>query len=197
MFEDEPEGATPLDPDAVEDLLPSHIRTREELNLWEQENILEAARWAERTTMSPLEDSTVRELHRRMFDRTWRWAGPYRTSETTVGVYWATIPEEVHKLVEDGRYWLEHGTFGLDESALRLHHRLVRIHPFPNGNGRHARLWCDMLLRQNARAPFGWKSEELDKDGKARQAYIQALRAADGHDYEPLFALILRGRTRS
>jgi len=197
MFDNEPEGATPLDPDAIEDLLPTHIRTREELNLWEQENILEAARWARRTTMPALDDPTVRELHRRMFDRTWRWAGRYRTRETNLGVHWATIPEEVRKLMADGRFWLERGTFALDEAALRLHHRMVAVHPFLNGNGRHARLWCDMLLRQNARPPFAWKSEHLDEDGDARRAYIEALRAADAHDYEPLVGLVLTGRPAS
>jgi Fic-DOC domain mobile mystery protein B len=193
MF-DEADGATPIDPDEAEALLPAHIHTRSELNLWEQANILEAARWAERARGSPLSDTGLRELHRRMFVETWRWAGRYRTSDKNIGVHWPAISTEVRNLVDDGRHWLEHGTHELDEAVARLHHRLVKIHPFPNGNGRHARLWCDMVLRANGRPPFEWKSRDLDSDGEPRRAYIAALRAADGHDYGPLLELLLRDR---
>lgn len=194
MFGNEPEGATPVDEDEAEALLPSHIRTREELNAWEQANILGAARWAELARTPALSETTIRELHRRMFDETWEWAGRYRQSDKNIGTYWATIPTEVRNLVEEGRYWIENGTCPTDEAAARLHHRLVKIHPFPNGNGRHARLWCDLLLRQNGRPPFEWLSAELDEAGDARTAYIKALRAADDEDYGPLFGLLLRGR---
>ena len=194
MFDNEPEGATPEDADEAAELLPSHIQNRGELNLWEQENILEAADWILRARTPALSEPTIRELHRRMFNQTWAWAGRYRTSDKNIGAYWATIQEEVRKMVDDGVYWLEHGTYPIDEAALRLHHRLVKIHPFPNGNGRHARLWCDMLLHQNGRPPFAWKSRELDEAGDARGAYIRALRCADGDDYELLFALFLEDR---
>jgi fido (protein-threonine AMPylation protein) len=96
--------------------------------------------------------------------------------------------------MDDGLFWMERGTFTLDEAALRLHHRLVKVHPFPNGNGRHARLWCDTLLRQQGRPPFAWRSRELDQVGEARHAYVGALQAADGSDYEPLFTLYLSSR---
>lgn len=194
MYENEPDGATPLDADEVADLLPSHIRTRSELNLWEQENILVAARWSGTSRQDTLNESFVRELHRRMFDRTWKWAGKYRTSDKNIGVYWPTISTEVKILLDDGRYWLDNAIWSIDESALRLHHRLVKIHLFPNGNGRHARLWCDTLLNQHGRHAFNWKNPELDRAGKARQAYICALRAADDNDYSPLFELILTNR---
>jgi Fic-DOC domain mobile mystery protein B len=101
---------------------------------------------------------------------------------------------EVKNLLDDGEYWLDHGTFTVDEAAARLHHRLVKVHPFPNGNGRHARLWCDMVLLQNGRRPFEWKNRELDSEGEARRDYIAALRAADGQDYEALLGLLLRDR---
>ena len=194
MIDNEPEGATPVDADEAADLLPSHIHTRDELNLWEQQNILEAATWAQRVGASVLSEPMVRDLHRRMFDRTWAWAGRYRASDKNMGVYWAIVPVEVRKLVDDGIFWLEHGTFSPDEAALRLHHRLVKIHPFPNGNGRHARLWCDTLLRQGGRPPFVWRSSELDHVTDVRRAYIRALQAADGHDYQPLLALYLKDR---
>jgi len=194
MFENEPQGATSLNRNADDDLIPSHIRTREELNLWEQENILEATLWARRARTPALDETMIRKLHWRMFDRTWAWAGRYRQSDTNIGVDWPMISGEVHKLVGDGEYWIEHGTYSVDESALRVHHRLVQVHPFPNGNGRHARLWCDMLLAQHGRNPFDWKNTDLDTREEARHRYIEALKAADGNDYEPLFALLLKGR---
>jgi Fic-DOC domain mobile mystery protein B len=194
MFDNEPDGATPVDPDEADALLPAHIHSRAELNLWEQANILEGAQWAVRARTSALSDAMIRELHRRMFDETWAWAGHYRTSDKNIGVHWAIISTGVRNLVDDGKYWFEHETFTTDESAARLHHRLVKIHPFPNGNGRHARLWCDMVLRQSGRPPFEWKSRELDSDGEARQAYIAALRSADAQDYVPLLGLLLRDR---
>jgi len=195
MSEGEPGGATPVDADDAEELIPSHIYTRDDLNLWEQENILQAAAWALRTRTPALSEPTIRELHRRMFDQTWTWAGQYRRSDKNVGVWWPTIPEAVRTLLDDGRFWLDHGTFSVDESALRLHHRLVEIHPFPNGNGRHGRLWCDLLLRQNGRPPFEWKNRDLNRTGDAhRRAYVRALQVADRGDYQPLFTLILDGR---
>ncbi|NNF29127.1 MAG: mobile mystery protein B [Gemmatimonadetes bacterium] len=194
MFESEPDGATPIDPDEAADLLPAHIHTRDELNLWEQENILAAALWAERARTPALTQHAVREVHRRMFDRTWAWAGKYRRSDKNIGVHWPTIAEEVLNLVKDGVFWMENGTFPIDEAAMRLHHRMVKVHPFPNGNGRHARLWCDLLLRQTGRPPFEWKSRDLDAEGEARTAYITSLRAADNNDYGPLRELLLVDR---
>lgn len=196
MHEGEPDAATPLDPDEADGLIPTHIHTRAELNVWEQENILEAVEWASASRKPCLREETIRELHRRMFGHTWVWAGRYRTSDKNLGVPWPTISREVRDLVEDGRFWLDHGTYGTDEAVLRLHHRLVWIHPFPNGNGRHARLWCDMLLRQYGRPPFEWKNRQLDREGEARRAYIEALRAADRGDLEPLFRLLLEGRAK-
>ena len=129
-----------------------------------------------------------------MFDRTWEWAGRYRTSEKNIGVLWADLGVEVRKFVDDGAYWLEHDVSSVDEAAARLHHRLVLIHPFANGNGRHARLWCDLLLKQNGRPMFSWSSEELDRAGESRERYIEALGKADGGDFGPLLGLLLRNR---
>lgn len=197
MIDDGPPGATSVDADEAAELIPSHIRTREELNAWEQANIVEADRWSRRTRARALEQATIRELHRRMFDRTWEWAGQYRRSNKNLGVDWPGIPVAVRNLVEDGRFWFSHETYPVDEIAMRLHHRLVWIHPFPNGNGRHGRLWTDMLLRQHGRPGFEWKNAELDRVGEAREAYIRALRAADGGDFEPLEALLLGDRPRA
>jgi Fic-DOC domain mobile mystery protein B len=194
MFEYEPDGATPVDADEAVYLIPKHIRTRDELNVWEQENILLAAAWSLNVRRTVIDEAHVRGLHKRMFDKTWTWAGRYRTSDKNLGVPWSQIPTEVKKLIDDGRFWLEKKVYSQDEIAIRLHHRLVFIHPFSNGNGRHARLWSDVILRQLGRRPFSWRNAELDQTSDARSAYITALRAADKNDYGPLFALILSGR---
>ena len=130
-----------------------------------------------------------------MFNRTWEWAGQYRHSDKNIGVDRARIPVEVRKLVDDGTYWIDERVYGLDEVAIRLHHRLVQIHPFPDGNGRHARLWCDLLLKQNGRPPIAWKSDRLGTVGEARSAYIGALQAADRGDFWLLRELLLAGRS--
>jgi len=194
MPDDLPPGATSVDDDEAESLIPSHIQTRADLNAWEQANILAAVRWTRRTRAPVLDQPTIRELHRRMFDRTWEWAGRYRHSNKNLGVDWPQITVAVHDLVEDGRLWIANETFPMDEIALRLHHRLVWIHPFPNGNGRHGRLWTDMFLRQNGRPNFEWKNAELDLPGEARTAYIRALQAADDGDYGPLLELLAGDR---
>ena len=191
---DLPEGATPIDPDEAKDLVPSHIRTRGELNVWEQENILVAATWVQRTRAKALDEATIRELHRRMFSETWGWAGRYRTSDQTIGIHWPQIPVAVRDFVDDGRLWIRQEVFPPDEAALRLHHRLVQIHPFPNGNGRHARLWCDMLLSQIGRPTIDWGGATLDTAGEQRRAYIRALWCADQGDLQPLLSLFLQGR---
>jgi Fic-DOC domain mobile mystery protein B len=190
----QPEGATPLDPDEAADLIPGHLRTRAQLNRWEQENILVAARWAQRTRSSSLTERTIRDLHRRMFDRTWDWAGTYRHSNKNIGVDWRMIAVEVRKLVDDAGYWIRKDVFTPDEVAVRVHHRLVQIHLFPDGNGRHARLWGDLFLRQNSRPPLDWQSKLLGTAGEARRSYIGALRTADGGDLQPLLELLLAGR---
>ena len=194
MNDDPVSGATPLYLDESADLIPGHLLTRAQLNRWEQENILAATLWTQRTRFSALEEGTIRELHRRMFDRTWVWAGTYRRADKNIGMEWHSIPEEVRKLVDDGAYWIREGVFTIDEAAVRLHHRLVHIHPFPDGNGRHARLWCDLLLEQNGRRPILWQSDQLGSAGKARRVYISSLRAADGGNLEPLLELLLSGR---
>jgi Fic-DOC domain mobile mystery protein B len=186
-----PDGATPIDPDEAGELIPSHIRTQGELNVWEQENILSALSWVRRTRQRALDEATIRELHRRMFSETWRWAGRFRTSDKNIGIHWAQLPVAMRDLVEDGKVWLREGVFSLEESALRLHHRLVQIHPFPNGNGRHARLWCDMLLEQTGGTPVDWRGATLDSAGENRKAYIGALRSADRGDFGPLLDLFL------
>jgi Fic-DOC domain mobile mystery protein B len=184
-------GATPLDPDEASGLIPQHIRTQQELNEWEQDNILNASRWALRARPTDvLTEAFVRDLHRRMFDRTWKWAGDFRRSDKNIGVHWLRISVELRVLLDDTRYWFDNGTYPLDEVAARFHHRLVSIHPFANGNGRHSRLITDVLLTRHGGSLFTWGSGDLFASGNTRTRYIASLRAADGGDYSALLAFI-------
>jgi Fic-DOC domain mobile mystery protein B len=134
--------------------------------------------------------SFVRELHKRMFDRTWRWAGSFRKTERNLGVAPEQIAPQLRNLLDDARYWLEHTTYSLDECAARFHHRLVSIHCFANGNGRHARLMTDALLKGAGGAPFSWGRGDLVHTGDIRSHYLAALRAADSGDNSPLLAFV-------
>jgi len=125
-----------------------------------------------------------------MFDRTWRWAGTYRTTEKNIGIAPARIAEEVRKLVQDTKTQRDAKVAPLDEIAARFHHRLVSIHPFPNGNGRHARLLTDRLLAAHGAEPFTWGRDDLERAGEARECYLAALRAADARDFAPLLAFV-------
>jgi Fic-DOC domain mobile mystery protein B len=149
----------------------------------EQANILEALTWLTgRALPGLLTDSFLRALHKRMFKDVWKWAGQYRATVKNLGVLPEQIGGEVKKLCEDTRYWISNKTFPPEESVLRFHHRLVAIHPFPNGNGRHARLAADLLMRDQGLPPFAWNGP--------RESYLAALKAADRGDYKPLFKFV-------
>ena len=182
------DGNTPLASEELAGLIPN-LATKEELNEWERENILLAREWAIRDRTSLLEvisDEYVRKLHRKMFDQTWKWAGKYRRTEKNIGVPALEILERVVTLFGDARYWIESKTYPPDEIAVRFHHRLVFIHAFANGNGRHARLMADVLAIKLGRPAFTWGSSDLIKPGEARARYLDAIRTADGGDLRTL-----------
>ncbi len=184
-------GNTPLDPDEALGLIPTHITTMDELNEWEQANIIQAERWAfGRKRKDVLSLSFLLELHRKMFCDTWGWAGQTRTSEKTVGIAWYQIAEALVNLCNDAEYWLGNDVYSVDEVAARFHHRLTQIHPFPNGNGRHARLITDVLLSEYNRPRFNWGRSDLRRAGTDRELYIEALRAADTHDFSLLLEFL-------
>jgi Fic-DOC domain mobile mystery protein B len=185
------DGNTPLSPEEQADLIPN-LATKEELNEFERANILVAYDWAlaprNLRRQDPLTEPYLRDLHRRMFDQTWKWAGLYRTAEKNIGVPHYQIRDALGALLGDVRYWLEHRTFPPDEIAIRFHHRLVSIHPFANGNGRHARLIADVLARTQDRSVFSWGGADIVPQGDFRRRYIDALQAADKNDIKPLLA---------
>ncbi|MBC8391094.1 MAG: mobile mystery protein B [Deltaproteobacteria bacterium] len=187
-----PDGATPLDKNEIEGLIPTHITTRAELDRWEQDNINEALAWIDsRKPKDILNESFMKQLHKRMFGHVWKWAGSFRQSDKNIGVSWYMISSELKNLCDDVRYWIDNKTFVADEIAARFHHRLVKIHLFPNGNGRHARLMADILLERFLGRPlFTWGSANLAKRGDDRKRYIESLGAADRGDYKLLLNFV-------
>lgn len=182
----QPENATPLMPEEMRGLIPAYIAYRSELNEAEQENIVRAQDWALARKRDPLTEKFLRELHRRMLGEVWKWAGKFRTSERNLGIPFYEIPMAVRQLLDDSKAWIEYDTYPPDETAVRFHHRLVQIHPFPNGNGRHARLAADLLVMRLGRQRFSWGMESLRDAGATRQRYIAALQTADNSDIRPL-----------
>jgi Fic-DOC domain mobile mystery protein B len=186
-----PAGATPLDPDEIQGLIPSHITVQSQLNDYEQENISRARQWAYRRRRGdPLEREFIRTVHRRMFDATWRWAGDFRRSDKNIGCHWPQIPTQLYQLTGDVHVQIDYKSYPEAEIAARYHHRLVSIHPFPNGNGRHARFMADLLLKKLTGTTFTWGQGALGSTGESRTAYIKALQAADGGDYKPLLLFL-------
>jgi Fic-DOC domain mobile mystery protein B len=185
---DQPDDATPLTAEEARQLVPAYIAYRHELNEAEQENIARAQDWALSRRRDPLSEKFVHELHRRMLGDVWRWAGKFRTSERNLGIAFYEIPVALRQMLDDTRTRIEFRTYPADEIAVRFHHRLVQIHPFPNGNGRHARLIADLLVMNLGSERFSWGSTNLQDAGAMRRRYISALQSADNHDIAPLLA---------
>lgn len=189
-------GATPLNSDESVGLIPRHITTQSQLNEWEQNNILDAEKWMIGKNFSLNQIATrdfICSLHRRMFSKTWKWAGNFRQSNKNIGVDWLMVSIELKKLCDDLIFQIEKNVFNADEAAMRFHHRLVLIHPFPNGNGRHARLMTDIFLLSQNCERFLWGDHRMMTSATvARKKYIDALRAADRGDYRLLKVFLKR-----
>ncbi len=186
------EGQTPLDADEVNGLLLNWVTTRGALNDVEHENIQKGITWASRSARRRrvLSDDFLRELHRRMFGDVWEWAGRYRLSEKNIGVAPHRIAESVRNLVDDAGIWMTHDIHRADERVARFHHRLVAVHPFPNGNGRFSRAAADLLMREIGEKPLSWGAGLGAVEARAR--YIEALRAADAGSIGLLVEFIRR-----
>lgn len=187
----EPDDATPLDPALRGDLIQTWITTRADLNEAEEENIVSGAAWARRRrggTDALLNEDFSKSLHKQMFGDVWKWAGTYRQTELNIGIAPHLIAAEMPVMFDNVRFWVANKTYSADEIAVRLHHRLTQIHGFPNGNGRHARMMADLLIEKLGGEPFTWGSGSIHDTGTLRTTYINALRAADNHDFGPLLA---------
>lgn len=190
---DFPDGATPLDPDEMEGLKFPHVTTRGELDHLEQANIQDGLLWLERQkSIDALDEMFIRQLHNRMLGQVWEWAGDFRKTGKNIGVDPLQISVQLRTLLDDVKYWIENGAYGPKEIAIRFHHRLVKIHLFPNGNGRHARILTDALLvRGLGEEPLDWtKGYDLQSMNERRSEYIAALREADRGNYDPLYEFI-------
>jgi Fic-DOC domain mobile mystery protein B len=186
------DGQTPLDEDEKEGLLIPAIATRAELDEFEQQNIEQAVQWTLGRSFKPeviFNEDFIRAVHKRMYGDVWTWAGVFRKTNKNIGVDKWQIPIEIKCLIDDAKYWYENNTFPPDEMALRFKHRLVSIHCFPNGNGRHSRLIADIIIEKIYKQPvFSWGALKYTSEGDARISYLKAVKAADKGDYSLLLA---------
>jgi len=184
------DGQSPLDEEEVAELKIKSISTREELDEFEQQNIETAMEWLFKQKVSAsklLTEKFVKDLHRQMFGSVWSWAGQFRQSNKNIGVDKAVISIELKKLLDNCSYWIENKTFPEEEIAIRLKHRLVSIHPFPNGNGRHSRLMADTIMEKVFLKPsFSWGRGSVETIDNNRSDYIKAVREADQENFELL-----------
>ncbi len=184
------DAATPLTPAEREGLIPAYITLRHELNEAEQQGVLAADRWVFDRRRQVLDERLPARPAQADVRPGLALGGRYRATERNIGVPAYRIAVDLAQLLGDARYWIEHQTFPPDEIAARFHHRLVQIHCFPNGNGRHARLATDALLASLDRPRFSWGQQNLLSATETRRAYVAALRAADDHDLAPLLAFV-------
>jgi Fic-DOC domain mobile mystery protein B len=189
LFEPD-DAATPLTAEEKQDLIPSYIALRRELNEAEQINVTAAEQTAFARRRNVLDERYLRRLHQSMFRDVWKWAGKFRKSERNIGVQPWRIAPELRELLDNVRFWIAHKTYLVDEIAARFHHKLVWIHCFPNGNGRHARLAADLLVVSLGQPRLTWGRQSLVNPGQTRQRYVAALQAADNHDIQPLLAFV-------
>jgi Fic-DOC domain mobile mystery protein B len=186
-------GATPLGPEDLRGLNLTHITTYGDLNEAEAANIISGQEWALRARINNLTamltDEYLQRLHAKMYGAIWKWAGNYRKHDTNLGTQHPLIRTDLRQFFDDARYWVEHHSFDPTEIAIRTHHRIVKVHPFPNGNGRHSRMLADVLLIRHFKIDrLPWGGGTLSNTDPNRTTYINALRDADGGDYAPLIA---------
>lgn len=183
-------GQTPLDSNETEGLVLRTISTQAELDQAEHLNIQLAIEWTltkKFTADKILEEKFIRDLHHKMYGKVWKWAGKFRTTNKNIGVDKYIISTELKQLLDDAKYWLAHESFSPVEFAVRFKHRLVSIHCFPNGNGRHSRLMADIIIGKIFKLPvFTWGAANLVQQGNTRTAYLNAIRTADLGNIQPL-----------
>jgi len=184
------EGQTPLNEDEKEGLLVKTISSREELDEFEQLNIQSAIEWSLKTKVDRKQFMTedfLMLVHKKMFGEVWAWAGTKRKTNKNIGVDKTQISIEIRKLIDDSNFWIDHKSFSDEEIAIRFSHRLVKIHLFPNGNGRHSRLVADILISKIFSKPvFSWGQSDLSKKDPVRKEYLEAIHKADNGDYKLL-----------
>ncbi|MEM8763734.1 MAG: mobile mystery protein B [Bacteroidota bacterium] len=186
------EGQTPLNEEEKEGLKIKSITTQGELNEFEQLNIEKAVEWTIRSNLKlekVLTEKFVKDLHKRMYDDVWKWAGEFRKSEKNLGIKWTQIGIELKNLLDDTKYWIENKTYSPAEIAIRFKHRIVSIHCFPNGNGRHSRMMADIIMESIfGQEIFTWHQSNMVNADEIRKAYINSLKEADNGNINLLIA---------
>ena len=186
------DGQTPLDEEEKDGLLIPTIATRGELDEFEQQNIEQAVQWTLGRSFKPevlFTEDFIRTVHKRMYADVWAWAGEFRKTNKNIGVDKWQIPSDLKYLLDDAKYWHENNTYPPDEIAVRFKHRIVSIHCFPNGNGRHSWLMADIIIEKIYKQPvFSWGAANLSSEGDTRTTYLKAVKTADKGDYSLLLA---------
>lgn len=184
------EGQTPLDEDEKEGLKIKTITTQGELDELEQLNIEKAVEWTIHANLKPnkiLTEKFVKDLHKRMYGDVWKWAGEFRRTEKNIGMPWIQIGVELKSLLDDTKYWIENKTYSPEEIAIRFKHRIVFIHCFPNGNGRHSRMMADIIMESIFKKEiFTWHQSNMVRADETRKEYINSLKEADNGNINPL-----------
>ena len=184
------EGQTPLDEDEKEGLKIKTITTQGELDELEQLNIEKAVEWTIHANLKPnkiLTEKFVKDLHKRMYGDVWKWAGEFRRTEKNIGIPWIQIGVELKSLLDDTKYWIENKTYSPEEIAIRFKHRIVSIHCFPNGNGRHSRTMADIIMESIFKKEiFTWHQSNMVRANETRKEYINSLKEADNGNINPL-----------
>lgn len=186
LTEGDDEASTPLRPEERDALIPAYITTRGELNELEAVGIREADAWAFERKRDVVSEEFLADLHKRMFKAVWKWAGSYRDTERNIGVKPYMIAQDLRVLMDDVKAWIDYKAYSPDEIAIRFHHRLVLIHPFPNGNGRWSRLAADLLIVALGGERFSWGNGDIASTPELRKRYVDALKQADGEVIQPL-----------
>lgn len=183
-------GQTPLNEEEKEGLKIKSITTQGELDEFEQLNIEKAVEWTIHTNLKQdriLTEKFVKDLHKKMYGDVWKWAGEFRKSDKNIGIKWIQINVELKNLIDDTKYWIANNTFSPEEISIRFKHRIVAIHCFPNGNGRHSRMMADIIIECIfGKELFSWHNSRMVNADETRKKYIEALRNADNGNINPL-----------
>lgn len=188
------DGQTPLDEDEKDGLLINSISTRGELDEFEQQNIESAIQWILTRKFKNEQiftEAFIQDLHKRMYGQVWQWAGKYRRTNKNIGVDKLQIPVDLKALLDDAMYWITNDVFPPDEVAIRFKHKLVSIHCFPNGNGRHSRLMADIIIEKIYNQPvFTWGGANSSNENDIRDKYLRAIKAADKGEFSLLLEFV-------
>ena len=184
------DNSTPLTEEEKQQLKAKWVTTRSELNELETKGIADAEIWLLKNKKDILSETFIKALHKKMFGDIWKWAGIFRTTERNIGVAPYEIQPKLRILLDDIKFWIVNKTYSEKEIAIRFHHRLVQIHPFPNGNGRISRIMADLIMRNFGLNDLDWGSGNLTEISELRTKYISALQEADNGDYTKLINFI-------